>query len=157
MFYFLNARDAAVSLRFASLILPGLRAVMSFIMLATVSRIANGTALRAWFGVRTAGFSISTPNISELATGGVIRSPMLAIVGDNPNAYRDPEIVTPQSTMAETFRRVLAETGGATKSLTINATGYNRPADLLADAAEADRYDSAIHGRYSYAGDIEAA
>ena len=104
------------------------------------------------------GYTISTPNIPRLATGGVIHSPMLAIVGDNPQAYRDPEIVTPQSTMAETFRKVLAETGGVTSgSLTINANGYTDAAALARDVDDAQRRRDALHGRYSFAGDIEAA
>mgnify|MGYP006974934472 FL=1 len=37
------------------------------------------------------------PLIPKLAKGGLVKSPTLAIVGDNPNAGRDPEVVAPLS------------------------------------------------------------
>lgn len=45
------------------------------------------------------GFSMpdEVPRIPRLATGGIVRAPTIAMVGDNPNAYRDPEIVSPLS------------------------------------------------------------
>ena len=43
------------------------------------------------------------PTIQPLATGGVITSPTLAMVGEYSGASSNPEIVSPQSTMQETF------------------------------------------------------
>jgi tape measure domain-containing protein len=53
------------------------------------------------------GVTIGTPNIDRLATGGVITHPMVALVGDQPMPMTNPEIVSPRSMMADTFREVL--------------------------------------------------
>lgn len=37
------------------------------------------------------------PRIPRLASGGLVRAPTIAVVGDNPNAARDPEVVSPLS------------------------------------------------------------
>lgn len=41
--------------------------------------------------------TISIPEIPKLATGGIITAPTLAMVGDNPRASSDPEVVAPLS------------------------------------------------------------
>lgn len=40
---------------------------------------------------------IGIPEIPHLAKGGLVRQPTLAMIGDNPNAQSDPEIVSPLS------------------------------------------------------------
>lgn len=55
------------------------------------------------------GFTIGTPNIPLLATGAVVSSPMLAMVGEYSGARSNPEIVAPRSTMMEAMRDVLGE------------------------------------------------
>lgn len=50
------------------------------------------------------GFSfptVSAPQIPMLASGGVIRQPTLAMMGEYPGAGSDPEIAAPQSAMAQ--------------------------------------------------------
>ena len=71
--------------------------------------IANGIGgavgwLGSLFGQQW-GFSMpkDPPLIPKLATGGVITSPTLAMVGEYSGASSNPEIVSPQSTMQETF------------------------------------------------------
>ncbi len=106
------------------------------------------------------GFTISTPNIPRLADGGLAYSEMLAIVGDNPNAFKDPEVIAPQSTIRATIDEALTDmfgTGGATGSLTINANGYTDTQALVRDVDEGLRRRDALAGRYSLAGDLEAA
>ena len=41
--------------------------------------------------------SIEIPQIPRLARGGLVSQPTLAMVGDNPNAQNDPEVVSPLS------------------------------------------------------------
>lgn len=51
-------------------------------------------------GGETFGFdldTISIPEISKLATGGLATAPTLAMVGDNRNAKADPEVISPLS------------------------------------------------------------
>ena len=42
-------------------------------------------------------------------SGGVLKQPTLNIAGEYPGASSNPEIVTPQNIMAETFREVMRE------------------------------------------------
>ena len=113
------------------------------------------------FGVDTPSVTISTPNIPELATGGAIFAPMLAVVGDNPQAYRDPEIVAPQSFIRDAVRDVLTEMGGVGRggsTTTINATGYVDTEALARDVDRAQRRRDMLTGdRFAFAGDVEAA
>ena len=44
------------------------------------------------------------PAFAALANGGVLTSPTAALVGEYPGAKRNPEIVTPQNLMYDTFR-----------------------------------------------------
>ncbi len=53
--------------------------------------------------------SISVPKIPHLASGGILKEPTLNVAGEYPGARSNPEIVSPQSIMAETFRSVLRE------------------------------------------------
>ncbi|MEE3450804.1 MAG: hypothetical protein VZR27_08940 [Acutalibacteraceae bacterium] len=45
------------------------------------------------------GFSMpeEPPGIRRFASGGLVKAPTLAIVGDNENAYNDPEVISPLS------------------------------------------------------------
>lgn len=49
--------------------------------------------LKPFDGIRT----ISVPEIPKLAKGGLATAPVLAMVGDNPNASSDPEVISPLS------------------------------------------------------------
>lgn len=58
------------------------------------------------------GFNISTitaPQIPYLADGGVISQPTLAMMGEYAGARNNPEIVAPQSVMAETVAAVMED------------------------------------------------
>lgn len=46
-------------------------------------------------------FGISIPEIPKLAKGGLVQGPTLAMVGDNPGANVDPEVVSPLSKLQE--------------------------------------------------------
>ena len=46
----------------------------------------------------------AVPALAALASGGVLTEPTAALVGEYPGARRNPEIVTPQSLMYDTFR-----------------------------------------------------
>ena len=53
-----------------------------------------------FIGGKKFGFDISEihiPEIPHLATGGIVSAPTLAMVGDNPHASSDPEVVSPLS------------------------------------------------------------
>ena len=75
------------------------------------------------------------PKIPTLASGGVLDKPTLNLAGEYPGARSNPEIVTPQNIMAETFRSVMkefvdafksgTEVSGQTMQLVINIGGKN--------------------------------
>lgn len=68
-------------------------------------RSANKIKMPSWLG----GASINIPEIPKFASGGVLKQPTLNIAGEYPGASSNPEIVTPQNIMAETFREVMRE------------------------------------------------
>lgn len=74
------------------------------------------------------GFNI--PNVPSLATGGVVHRPTLAMVGDA--GHGNPEIVTPQKMMAETFRkelnRMIKGSGGNNND---GNNGNNLPTEIV--------------------------
>ena len=47
------------------------------------------------------GFTLGVPDIPRLAAGGLAYAPTLAVVGDNPGARSDPEVIAPLSKLAE--------------------------------------------------------
>jgi hypothetical protein len=53
------------------------------------------------FGQRIGGFTVGVPDIPQLAAGGLAFGPTLAVVGDNPGARNDPEVIAPLSKLAE--------------------------------------------------------
>ena len=71
--------------------------------------IAAGIGLIAVAKIAKSSIANSVP---KLASGGVLSSEMLFLGGEYPGASNNPEIVTPQNIMAETFRKVLGQSGG---------------------------------------------
>lgn len=71
------------------------------------------------------GKGINLPQVPRLAKGGVLTQPTLNIAGEYPNAKRNPEIVTPQNIMEETFAKVMAQQGnqGGTYVFEVNLDG----------------------------------
>lgn len=62
-------------------------------------------------GVGGKEFGIDIDNVPRLAKGGVLTGEQLFIGGEYPGARMNPEIVTPQNIMRDTFRDVLSEFG----------------------------------------------
>ena len=71
--------------------------------------IAAGIGLIAVAKIAKSSIANSVP---KLASGGVLTSEQLFIGGEYSGASNNPEIVTPQNIMAETFRKVLGQSGG---------------------------------------------
>lgn len=86
-------------------------------------------------GIGFDGFTLGVPDVPRLATGGAVFSPKLVVVGDNPGAYSDPEIVAPRSMMVDAFREALQDAhlgGGGVNIEQVNVT--ERP--ILEELAE---------------------
>lgn len=81
---------------------------------------ANSRALAEPYALRAA----SAENLPYLAQGTVTRpnSPFMAVIGDNP---KEPEIVSPLSTIEQAVRNVMGEGGGQASNIrvTVNFTG----------------------------------
>ncbi len=58
-------------------------------------------------------FGINISQIPKLATGGLAYGPTLAMVGDNRNAYSDPEVVSPLSKLQDMLNKTLANMVGS--------------------------------------------
>ena len=85
----------------------------SFGAIGAGASIAGGIALFALGKAISARVSkIGSNKLPKLAKGGVLSSEQLFIGGEYSGAANNPEIVTPQNIMAETFRKVLGQSGG---------------------------------------------
>ena len=71
--------------------------------------IAAGIGLIAVAKLTKSAIADSVP---KLASGGVLYGEQLFVGGEYSNASSNPEIIAPQSIMAETFRKVLGQSGG---------------------------------------------
>lgn len=116
-------------------ILNGLKVVINAIIGGINKVIAipfNGinAALRKIRSVDIMGFqpfswisTIGVPQIPQLAKGAVLDSPTIAMMGEYLGAKTNPEIVTPQNIMAETFRNemtdILAANGNSNKPIRV--------------------------------------
>ena len=72
---------------------------------------------------KVGGLSFSLPKIPKLAGGGVAFDDTLAVVGDNPNARVDPEVIAPLSKLETMLGLNLAGAGGDTRNYNVYVTG----------------------------------
>ena len=79
---------------------------------ATASGTATGPgavfATPAFIATAVGGVMAAFTAIPKFAKGGLVGSPMLAMVGDNPNAKHDPEVISPLSKL----KGMIQDTGG---------------------------------------------
>lgn len=75
-------------------------------VLSGISSLAN--AIGGLIGLDPINLQISTISLPRLAKGAVLKVPTVAEMAEYPGASTNPEIVTPQNIMEETFDRVLA-------------------------------------------------
>lgn len=76
--------------------------------------------------------TISKLSFPRLASGHVAREPIIAEIGEYPGASRNPEIVTPQNILRETFEETLAKF--ALNGSTANAERHSQKVDAKLDA-----------------------
>lgn len=91
------------------------------ILLKGISGLAN--AVGSVIGLNPISLQLNTISLPRLAKGGIIDSPTVAMMGEYVGAKSNPEIVTPQNIMEETFDRVLS-------SHEWNDNSNNRPIQL---------------------------
>ena len=85
-------------------------------------------------GIGGKNFGINIPEIPKLAKGGLAFGPTLAMVGDNPNASIDPEVIMPISKLENMLESILTKTTGATGTHTekrIYKIGETEIAEML--------------------------
>ena len=75
-------------------------------VLGGISNVAN--AVGSLIGLDPINLRINTISLPRLAKGAVLKVPTVAEMAEYPGASTNPEIVTPQNIMEETFDRVLA-------------------------------------------------
>ena len=70
---------------------------------------------------------VNMPSIPRLAKGGLVRQPTLAMVGDNPNAKSDPEVVSPLSKL----RSILPQQGDSAAQILLKLDSMIQLLELL--------------------------
>jgi len=77
------------------------------ILLSGISKVAN--AVGNLIGLPSINLQLSTISLPRLAKGGVLTKATAIIAGEYSGASSNPEIVTPQNIMEETFGRVMSK------------------------------------------------
>jgi hypothetical protein len=98
-------RDQAKAQKTASLIQAIVNGALAIVMAYATQPvwlgIVMGTIMAALVAVQIA--AIASQPLPALAKGGLATAPTMAIVGDNPNANIDPEVISPLSRLREFF------------------------------------------------------
>jgi hypothetical protein len=98
-------RDQAKAQKTASLIQAIVNGALAIVMAYATTPvwlgIVMGTIMAALVAVQIA--AIASQPLPALAKGGLATAPTMAIVGDNPNANIDPEVISPLSRLREFF------------------------------------------------------
>lgn len=76
------------------------------------------------------------------ANGGVVKSPTLALMGEYPNARSNPEIISPQSILRETFRE-----GQGRQDYSAVIGAINAGAGAIVDAINSQDYSTHLDGK----------
>lgn len=103
-------------------------------VLGGISKVAN--AVGSLIGLDPINLQLSTISLPRLAKGAVLRVPTIAEMAEYPGASTNPEIVTPQNIMEETFDRVMSKYQDSNNSqpiyLTVNV-GNEKLGKILLD------------------------
>lgn len=79
-------------------------------LLSGISKVAN--AVGSLIGLKPISLQISTISLPRLAKGGVLTEATAVVAGEYSGAKSNPEIVTPQNIMRDTFEDVLSNYSG---------------------------------------------
>lgn len=85
-----------------------------------ISGVAN--AVGSLIGLDPISLKLSTISLPRLAKGAVLKVPTVAEMAEYPGASQNPEIVTPQNIMEETFDRVLSRHNNNEQPISLNLT-----------------------------------
>ena len=103
-------------------------------VLGGISDVAN--AVGSLIGLDPINLQLNTISLPRLAKGAVLKVPTVAEMAEYPGANQNPEIVTPQNIMEETFDRVLSRyqdnNSGQPIYLTVNV-GNKKLGQILLD------------------------
>lgn len=111
-------------------------------LLSGLSNVAN--AVGSLIGLDPINLKISTISLPRLAKGGVLTEATAVIAGEYSGAKSNPEIVTPQNIMEDTFDRVFSRHEGKGNSdrpiyLTVNVSNKKLGQILLEDLRDMKR------------------
>lgn len=90
------------------------------------------------------------PNMPYLARGGVLTSPVAAVMGEYPGARQNPEIATPQSLMYETIQRANGDLVSAFATMTRQVIAAIEDKDLTVSIGDEQIARSAQRGNTAY-------
>lgn len=121
-------------------LLNGATAVSAALTIPPPLGIALASIVGTMAAIQT-GIIAATP-LPALAKGGLAYGITTAVVGDNPNAHVDPEVIAPVSKLVPMIRQAL----GGGRGQHITATFRARGKDLIAIADRASRTKSRVYG-----------
>ena len=121
-------------------LLNGATAVSAALTIPPPLGIALASIVGTMAAIQT-GIIAATP-LPQLAKGGLAYGITTAVVGDNPNAHVDPEVIAPVSKLVPMIRQAL----GGGRGQHITATFRARGKDLIAIADRASRTKSRVYG-----------
>lgn len=103
-------------------------------LLSGISSVAN--AIGSLIGLNPINLQLSTISLPRLAKGGVLTEATMVLAGEYSGARSNPEIVTPQNIMEETFDKVMSRYEGNNDNtpiyLTVNV-GNEKLGQILLD------------------------
>lgn len=108
--------------------------------------IAAGIAMTA-AGAAVANSAQKKVNTTRFAKGGFAYGEMAAIVGDNPNARTDPEMIAPYSKVHESIRRSIKESSSNRSGGGFIASAVIKGRDLMILVEEAQQTRKGLIGR----------
>lgn len=110
-------------------------------LLSGISKVAN--AVGSLIGLNPINLQISTISLPRLAKGGVLTEATAVVAGEYSGAKSNPEIVTPQNIMRDTFEDVLSNYSGNNNDrpiyLTVNVGNQKLGQILLEDLRDRTR------------------
>jgi TP901 family phage tail tape measure protein len=131
----------SVGISYINGILAGLEAMRGSLR-SKLASIAKSMEISASVKAASSSVKVST-SIPRYASGGMVYGPTLAVVGDNPNARIDPELIAPVSKLKEILSNQLQSlVQSAIPSLNGNSTVYNNQRSVEVNAT----YQSQVAG-----------
>lgn len=133
-----------------NLILTGIEGMVNAIIkgvnfiLSGISSVAS--AVGSIIGLDPINLQLNTISLPRLAKGGIIRNSTLALMGEYIGASQNPEIVTPQNLMYDTFTKALKDNSNSENPIEMNLVIQLGAEKIYQKFIEFVNYQSRVNG-----------